>query len=138
MNSLERAARQLVLGRQPPEELPSIATHALSAGVDSPSLRELAGTSPSDYQDARDLFLRAIEELGIDVPSVDQARWGCVREWALDMVEGRLSPFVASRRIWWEGWEELDRPPKLTPFVGLDSEWEDDPAQASPVRTGHA
>lgn len=43
------------------------------------------------------------------------------------MIEGRLSPYAASRRIWWEGWEELDRPDALTPFVGLASEWEDDP-----------
>jgi len=126
VNVLERALDRLVLGEQPPEDLPAIATEASVAGIDSPSLTELAGTSPSDYQDARDLFLRAAEELGIAMPTAQDARWRMVRAVALDMVNGRLTPLEASRRIWWEGWEELGRPDELSPFVALATGWEED------------
>jgi hypothetical protein len=125
VKSLAEAVRDLVLERQPAEDLPAIATAALTAGEDSPSLRELAGTAPSDYQTARDLLLSTADELNIAVPTPEEAWWSCAREWALDMVEGQRTPHEASSLIWWNAWEPLGRPDELTPFVGLASEWQD-------------
>jgi len=119
----------LVLGMQPPEELPLIATNALVEGIDSESLRELAGTLPIQYQNARDLFLSAMSELNITIPSEQQARWSAVRHWAIDMVEGRLDPRAASGLIHWDGWNELDQPKSLTVFVALEDEWDEDEAR---------
>lgn len=56
----------------PPEELPGIAVAALVGGVDSPSLRQLAGMSRRD--DPRELserFAAALRELGIEVTRGD-------------------------------------------------------------------
>lgn len=96
-------------------------------GLDTPALRELAGLRPSDYQDARDVLMRVASELDLEVPTPDEALWGVVRRWATDLLDGRRSPYEAATLIWWEGWEKLGRPESLTPFVGLASEWEDDP-----------
>jgi hypothetical protein len=122
---LTRVAALLVLEKQPTEELHEVATEALVRGLDSPSLRELAGTPASDVRDARDLFWQAMSELDIARPTRHQAGWLLVAAWAHDIVDGRVAPYEGARRIWWEGWEELDRPAELTVFVALASEWED-------------
>jgi hypothetical protein len=131
VEAIEHALVLLVLGEQPPEELPSIAADALVAGVDSPSLRLVAGTPTREYQDARELFIAAANELRLPVPTPEEARWCRVREWAQAMVDGSVSPYEASRRIWGQGWDELGRPESLTAFVGLASEWEDDEPRRS-------
>ena len=127
MSELRMALLQLAVGEVVPESLPEVATRALGAGVDTQALRELAGLRPVDARVARDLFVRAAHELGWEVPTEEAARWELVRQWASDILAGRLSPFDGARRIWWEGWEKLGRPDSLTPFVGLASEWEDSP-----------
>ncbi|MEU8760128.1 hypothetical protein [Streptomyces sp. NPDC048659] len=51
------------------EELPMGAAHALAAGWDTPSLRELAGLPRRAVAaDIRDAFVAALEELGIPLP----------------------------------------------------------------------
>jgi hypothetical protein len=50
-----------------------------------------------------------------------------VRFWSPAMPDGTLTPYEASRPIWSQGWEALGRPDDLTVFVGLASEWEDNP-----------
>jgi len=124
-DQLEHVAALLVTERQPTEALPDVAAGALARGIDSPSLRLLAGTSQSDVREARDLFWEALRELGGDVPSPEDARWSLVLGWARDIDAGRLRPIDGARRIWSDGWEELGRPDELTQFVGLASEWED-------------
>lgn len=124
---LTRAVLLSVLGEQPLESLPGLATDALVRGVDSPSLRELAGTPERAHEDARDLFITACHELGIAIPTPDQARWSLAYEWAQAIVAGELTPIDGARRIWWQAWEHLGRPNDLTPFVAFASEWEDDP-----------
>ena len=126
--TLERVAALLALGKQPSEDLPGVATDALVRGLDSPSLRVLAGTRPGDVREKRDLFWLALSELAIPQPSEIEARWSLVTDWARDIIDDRLTPLSGARRIWWEGWEELGRPDELTVFVGLASKWEDDEA----------
>lgn len=124
MRELRRALVRLTVGEQPSEELPDLAARALAEGIDAPALRELAGLTPADVREARDLFLLAMEQLGIDVP---RSRRDAVQLWAAEILNGTLTPYEGARLIWWHGWNELDRPDDLTPFVGLASEWEDDP-----------
>ncbi|WP_433286096.1 hypothetical protein [Micromonospora sp. CA-244673] len=58
------------------EELPMVAAQALAEGLDSPSLRELAGLSRGDYREARELLGPVLDELGLpELPSDDQAVW---------------------------------------------------------------
>ncbi|GAA1405890.1 hypothetical protein [Catellatospora coxensis] len=52
-------------GQLPSERLPWIAAGWLAAGHDGPALRELAGLSASDYQEAADLLPAALAETGL-------------------------------------------------------------------------
>jgi hypothetical protein len=124
---LRLAFLRLGIDEQPVEELPTVAAEALTRGLDSPSLRELAGASAHAPGENRELLKSAMSELGADVPTPTAAREELVRYWAAEVVAGSLSPYEGASRIWWSGWEELGRPEKLTVFVFLASEWEDDP-----------
>ena len=56
------------------EELPEVAVDALIAGLDSPSLRVLAGLTATRMNRAPDLLDRALQELGRSVASLPPAR----------------------------------------------------------------
>lgn len=128
VETLQTALTRFIVGSLPSDDLPDIAAHALASGLDSPSLRSLAGASRAEPREARDLFLAAVSELGFRIPSETEARRALVRLWAHQMIDGTLTPCEGSRLIWWEGWEELGRPDDLTVFVSLASQWEDSPA----------
>jgi hypothetical protein len=127
VETLRFALARLTIGELGTEPLPDLAAEALARGIDSPSLRILAGTPRQDVREARALFVEAMSELGVSLPSEAERRRALVMFWAKEMVQGTLSPYDASRLIWWEGWEELGHPDDLTVFVGLASEWEDHP-----------
>ncbi|MFF1453835.1 hypothetical protein ACFVYF_37750 [Streptomyces sp. NPDC058274] len=58
-----------------PEDLPMTAAQALAKGVDTPTLRELAGLPRhADPRDIRDTFEQALAELGIVLPDHHQAQ----------------------------------------------------------------
>lgn len=123
---LEVASWQLVVGDLRTEDLPALAVDALERGVDTPTLGELAAQHASDVRVSRELFMHVIEELGLDLPDPDQARWSLVRETARGIVDAEVEPEVGARRIWrWAlGVEDSG---DLRIFVGLASEMEDHP-----------
>lgn len=129
MEVLELIAAKLVLDEQPSEELPAVAADALSRGVDSPALRALAGTSPREVRDARDLFIAALDELGIASPDEQDALWHV----ACDMLERistrRIGAYEGAAWIWRHVYWRIKREGDLRVFVGLASEWDDHPAQ---------
>jgi hypothetical protein len=102
---LEHAALRVAIGEQPSEDLPGVATEALLSGVDSVSLRLLAGTSSRDVRGASDLFDAALDQLGIAYPSEQEAHWRLVRAEAELIVAGEVGPCrrrsvdLAKRRI---------------------------------------
>lgn len=109
--------------------MPDLATDALVRGLDSPSLRQAAGASPRDVDEARALFLTALSELGIDVPREQEALWRLVRDTAARIVAGDVSPYDGAAWIWRKAYNRADREGDLRIFVGLASEWEDHPNQ---------
>lgn len=124
MDELRAALIRLTTDSQPSEELPGLAAQALSVGVDVPALRELAPLGRADVRESRDLFLQAMEQLGVTVP---RTRRESVQFWAKEIVEGALSPAEGARLIFLHGYIELGNPEDLLPFVALWSEWDDDP-----------
>lgn len=100
MEVLREAVWRQAAGLVYPEELPTIAAEALARGVDSPALRELAGLGRgSDTTEIRDLYLAALEELGISAPSTEVAvrRW--LRDLADALVSGRMSATEAAGKL---------------------------------------
>src|SRR5674476_869202 len=103
---------------------------ALALGVDTQSLRELAGLGHREESEAQDLFRQVKDELALaaTVPSDPfAARWELVRWWCRQVVGGDLAPEVGARLIWDLAWVELDFPPALQPIV----------ARSANGRTGH-
>jgi len=82
------------------ESLPEIAAEALAEGSDSPSLRLLAGMAPFDPRDARNLFLMAMQELGIPRPDSHQAALVAARWLATQCLNGAMSLADGCGRIW--------------------------------------
>jgi hypothetical protein len=124
---LEVAACRFVVGDVHSEDLPEIATQALVRGVDSPSLRELAGTSAADVRKAADLFRAALDELGAPLLSKDDALWRLVRRAARQMLSGDLRPAQGASWIWANAAHEVDEEGDLRIFIGLASERQDHP-----------
>lgn len=127
LTDLRTALLRLVIGDQPTEHLPGLAAQVLATGeVDSPSLQELAGLNSTAVREALELFCAALEELGVKAPTENEARREIARAWAISMLAGLASPYEASRNVW-VVWVPRGCPEEFTAFVGLASEWEDDP-----------
>jgi hypothetical protein len=122
---LTLVAARLAVNRQRTEDLPGIAADALMRGVDSPSLRLLAGTPTTEVRDSRDLFWMAMDELSIERPTDEVALWAIALALARAIVDGEVHPHTGASRIWWDVYEPLGQPTELAVFVGLASEWED-------------
>jgi hypothetical protein len=127
MLSLHLVLARTVVGDLPVEVIPDWAAQAIAEGLDSVSLRELAGMSARDPIEVREVFYSAARELGQEIPTNAQARWTLAIMWAQAIVSGELTPYEGSRLIWVDAATELDYPQELMGFVGLASEWEDQP-----------
>ena len=124
---LEVAAWRMAAGELRSEELPGLATDALVRGIDSPALRILAGQAPSDVRESADLFRRAVNELDVNVPDAEQARWHLVRMTAQHIVDGRINPAAGASDIWMMGYLHVEDSGDLRIFVGLASMLDDHP-----------
>lgn len=121
------AAWQFIVRSLPPEDLPRIATETLVRGFDSEALRQLAGAGPGDVRDNRDLFAQALDELGVTLPSEEEAWWSLIRRQAERIVEGEISPVDGG--MWmWSAWNTIEEEGDLRIFVGLMSEHQEHPA----------
>ncbi|MEU4097039.1 hypothetical protein [Streptomyces sp. NPDC026673] len=90
---LRNSAWRYVAGIVPVEDLPMLAAHALVDGDDSPALRELAGLSRRDDADViRELYRRALSELGIPVPDEETAGRRVLLDRARALVQGESTP----------------------------------------------
>jgi hypothetical protein len=126
---LRMLAVELLIGRDVgADRLIQAGLDALLAGVDSPSLRLLAGLTRREEPQARQLFDDTVAELDL-APALPTeptaARWALVRWWAHLIATGELDPAIGGRLIWYEGWNRLDHSDALGPIVGLTSEYED-------------
>jgi hypothetical protein len=105
-------------------DLPTLASEALVTGWDSPSLRLLAGLDGVDPRDARDVFLRAISELGRQLPAPELAAAQLTRFYADQVLDGAVEPIRAATAIGTLAIDLGDRAPGVAQaFVGLDDEW---------------
>jgi hypothetical protein len=95
-------------------------------GLDSPSLRELAGllVREAPYE-ARRLADRALEELGLVAAEQSAADRAVAQSWARDLLDDRTGPFVAARAIWkCFANSDAQLPDLAADFLALEDEWE--------------
>ncbi|MFF2149230.1 hypothetical protein [Kitasatospora sp. NPDC058190] len=75
-----------------PEDLPMIAAEALAAGLDTPTLCELASwPRNADAHDIRIAFEQALSESGIKLPDPGLARRHALRRLAARLVDGEVA-----------------------------------------------
>ena len=83
------------------QDLPLLATDALAAGLDTQTLRVLAGEPSNAFTelDNRDLFRRVVHELGRQPLPHDEALWQLVRFRSGQICGGLVGPLLGAQRI---------------------------------------
>ncbi|MFD8023254.1 hypothetical protein ACFV6G_22850 [Streptomyces lavendulae] len=80
-----------------------IAAEALAAGLDTPTLCELAGwPRNADARDIRDAFEQALAESGVGLPDRGLARRHALRRMAARLLAGEMAPADLAAEGWWE------------------------------------
>ena len=98
--SLELVAAKWVLRRIPSEALPRIAADLLEAGLDTPSLRRLAGELCPTLGESGPLFEEILDELGVAIPDKSRAGLLLAKAYAAQITEGSLPAYDGACQIW--------------------------------------
>ena len=96
---LRIATARYVLGLELSEALPKVADDALSAGIYSPSLAELATTRNPIMSDVGPFLEKAIHELGMKLPDREQAVDILLRFYISETAAGNVAPREGLYRV---------------------------------------
>jgi len=113
------------LGQLKSEALPRIAQEALEEGLDSPSVRMLAGEQNPIMSDAGPVFEQVLIELSVAIPQRREAAIRIAKHHAEAIVSGRISAIEGARRIIGEAYHYCDELNELLAFVGLEDQHEE-------------
>jgi hypothetical protein len=128
LSPLERARALSVLGMIGAAEVIAIATDALVLGSDSPSLRELAGTSTYDVDDVPRLLEQTARELGFRELTKEEALRVVSADICQRITSGEVRPYDGAKWIWRTIVEsEAPHHHELNPFIYAASEFESRP-----------
>lgn len=92
--------------------MPDAAVQALIEGFDSPSLAKLAGESGahSNLFEIEELFRHTLSELGLSLPSKEEAAQTLISYWAKRIVSGSVQPREGARHILVEVYHQIEYP----------------------------
>lgn len=93
-------AAEFESGLLKPERLPGTATSLLVEGHDSPWLRRAAGADQADPDEQRQLFRRALSELGELPLTRPEVGTRLFRLWAERITSGAVTPLEGARAMW--------------------------------------
>jgi len=113
------------LEQLPTERLPEIAQEALEEGLDSPSLRILAGERGATMSELNSLFKSSLSELNIEIPPIREAAMHIARHHAKNITSGRVSPIEGARQITREAYYLVEGLNELIAFVALIDQFEE-------------
>jgi hypothetical protein len=129
LSPLERAMAFSVLGTIGAEEIIAIATDAIVLGSDSPSLRELAGTSTGDVDEVPRLLEQTARELGFRQLTKEEALRAVSTDICRQISSGEVRPYDGAKWLWRTVVEsEVPHQHELDPFIYAASEFESRPA----------
>jgi hypothetical protein len=69
------------------DSFPMAAAQLLADGYDSLALRESAGMPAEDVVEVREVFVRALTQLGVYVDSREEAQMAQLRRWVKDLAD---------------------------------------------------
>lgn len=121
--NLEVAAALYACGELRREQIPPVAADLLAAGVDGPTVRELAGLAEVELDRAHDLFHRLMLEMGRAIPARGEAAATIARY----LAEQAVKPGANLRRIAAEGARlatALEYHDALMPFYTADDSYD--------------
>jgi hypothetical protein len=121
--SWQIVAARWALGLIPSQALPQLATDALEAGLDSPSLRQLAGELHPTLESSGPVFEEILDKIGVGIPDRSRAGLILAKAFAAQITEGTLTPYEGARSIW-RLQINTGAVPELDPFVYWASEWQ--------------
>lgn len=125
---LKIAASFYVIEELRGEDLPKIAEKALCDGLDSPSLRRLAGEPNTIIMsDAGPLFEKSLAELGILLPGKDEACFEAAKFYARKIIGREIAPYIGAKAIWKKIANKVKKQSILHYFIGAASELEEIP-----------
>jgi hypothetical protein len=115
-----------ILDLLPSEEIPGFATEALTEGLDTPSLRILAGFNNPILSEIGPIFEKALHELGVINYSRQEAALLLAHFYAKQIVDGTLKPYEGASKIWREASDIVrqDNIHSLDPFIYWADEYE--------------
>jgi hypothetical protein len=126
--SLRLLAAKDMLGLVGPDAMRSEAADALQEGIDSPSVRQLAGMRPIENDKVRGVFDTALRELDIKRPSRREAAILVATDVASRIIESTVSPYDGAKEVWNIVRRfPLEHLPELDTFVYGASEWDERP-----------
>ncbi|MFI6849545.1 hypothetical protein OG535_04210 [Kitasatospora sp. NBC_00085] len=103
LTTLGEVACRYQAGEIRPDDLPMIAAEALAAGLDTPTLCELAGwPRNAGTHDIRNAFEQALSESAVALPDPGLARRHALRRLAARLVDGEIAPADLATDDWWE------------------------------------
>lgn len=124
----QTAVAMWTLGVTVSADLSSIATTFLADGLDSPSLRGLAGMTPSDDGDLEALWTDALRELGLVIPDKPAAAILYAQCVSRLILSGDTKPYEGAKIIWQASLAVSDPSfHELDPFIYSASEYEERP-----------
>lgn len=107
-------------------ELPSFAAELLNAGLDSVSLRVLAGLEKNaDTDEILRYFQSTVNELGLTKISPREASFILAKHIAEKIISGTIDPYTGAREIWSEVCTGNDYPKELNAFIVDASDYEE-------------
>jgi hypothetical protein len=110
---------KLQFGLQYESNLPGLACSALVDGLDSPSLRVLAGLDGKDHVEVRKYLEKVLYELeGEALPTRDEAAWILVRHLIDAIVDGAIEPHEGLHTLIHNVYWAMDWSTSSTKFVG--------------------
>lgn len=123
---LFRLACRARLGLANWREVERVGLDELAKGNSEPEFVGLASVTAVS-NDLAGLVDAALEARGEEPPDHLMAAKMCAREAAEEIVRASLEPYVGARRLWQLARMVPAIEPELRVFIGLASEWEDDP-----------
>ncbi len=131
-----------ILEEIPTDGVPDICQQLIADGLDSPSLRYLAGLMKVELYQVPGLMTRMFSEFKMEECSKIEAAWFLVKDFAAQVQSGRMGAYEGSYRIGQIGNDCAPIFPYVRTFVGASAEWDEYPEHSqeleSKIRTAAA
>lgn len=125
-----------------PEDVPEISQLLISEGLDSQTLRKLAGLPADQINTVPQLLPRLFGEMNLEERTKIEAAWLLVHEYATQVQKGRMGAYEGARRMGQFGTDFDPLYPYLRQFIAATEEWDEYPehsqALESKIRTAAA